>query len=102
MLDFLDNLWDWIKSGLKTLFKLTAKHVAREVLDILNDAELQHLAYDAVEAAADNGLKGNDAFDAALHGLTTKLRSQGQELKTSVKETLIQNAYIVFKHTPKE
>ena len=40
-----------------------------------------------------------EAFDAALEGLTTKLKSAGQELSTSLRETLVQNAYIVWKNS---
>ena len=98
MLDWLKSLWDWLRPKLAQLFTLTAKSIAREVLDLLNDAELQRLAYDSVKAAAENGLKGNDAFDAAFEALTVKLRSEGRELADNVKDTLIQNAYCVFKN----
>ena len=100
MIDWLKNLWDWLRPKLAQLFTLTAKSIAREVLDLLNDAELQHLAYDSVKAAAENGLKGNAAFDAAFEALTVKLRSEGRELADNVKDTLIQNAYCVFRNAP--
>ena len=51
-----------------------------------------------VKAAAQNGLKGNEAFDAAFEALTVKLRSEGRELADNVKDTLIQNAYCVLKN----
>ena len=98
MIDWLKSLWDWLRPKLAQLFTLTAKSIAREILDLLNDAELQHLAYDSVKAAAENGLKGNDAFDAAFEALTVKLRSEGRELADNVKDTLIQNAYCVLKN----
>ena len=98
MFDWLKSLWNWIRPKLAQLFTLTAKSVAQEVLDLLNDAELQHLAYESVKAAAQNGLKGNEAFDAAFEALTVKLRSEGRELADNVKDTLIQNAYCVLKN----
>lgn len=102
MIDWLKSLWDWLRPKLAQLFTLTAKSIAREVLDLLNDAELQHLAYDSVKAAAQNGLKGNDAFNAAFAALTDRLKAEGRELADNVKDTLIQNAYCVFKNASEE
>lgn len=98
-MNWLKSLWNWLRPKLSALFTFTAKSVAQGVLDLLNDAQLQHLAYESVKAAAEGGLKGNEAFDAALEGLTTKLKSSGQELSTSLRETLVQNAYIVWKNS---
>ena len=98
-MNWLKSLWSWLRPKLSALFTFTAKSVAQGVLDPLNDAQLQHLAYESVKAAAEGGLKGNEAFDAALEGLTTKLKSAGQELSTSLRETLVQNAYIVWKNS---
>ena len=98
-MNILKTLWSWLRPKLSALFTFTAKSVAQGVLDLLNDAQLQHLAYESVKAAAEGGLKGNEAFDAALEGLTTKLKSAGKELSTSLRETLIQNAYIVWKNS---
>lgn len=97
-MNWLKTLWSWLRPKLSALFTFTAKTVAKSVLDLLNNAELQHLAYESVKAAAEGGLKGNEAFAAALEGLTTKLKSAGQELSTSLRETLVQNAYIVWKN----
>ena len=55
-------------------------------------------AYEAVKAAAEAGLKGNAAFDAAFAALTDRLKAAGRELADNVKDTLIQNAYLVFKN----
>ena len=98
-MNWLKTLWSWLRPKLSALFTFTAKSVAQGVLDLLNDAQLQHLAYESVKAAAEGGLKGNEAFDAALEGLTTKLKSTGKELSTSLRETLVQNAYIVWKNS---
>lgn len=95
----LSALWSWIKPALAELFVLTAKDVATEVLDLINDPDLQHKALAAVKAAAAGGLKGNEAFDAAVADLTDELRAEGKELATNVKDTLIQNAYCVFRNT---
>lgn len=97
-MNVLKTLWNWLRPKLSALFTFTARTVAKEVLDLLNDRDLQHLAYEAVKAAAQNGLKGNEAFDVALSALTVKLRTEGRDLSTSLRETLVQNAYIVFKN----
>lgn len=102
MLNWLKSLWNWIRPKFAQLFTLTAKSVAQEVLDLLNDAELQHLAYDSVKAAAQNGLKGNAAFDAAFAALSDRLKAEGRELADNVKDTLIQNAYCVLKNASEE
>ena len=102
MLNWLKSLWNWIRPKLTQLFTLSAKSVAQEALDLLNDAELQHLAYDSVKAAAEAGLKGNAAFDAAFAALTDRLKAEGRELADNVKDTLIQNAYCVFKNASEE
>lgn len=98
-MNWLKSLWSWLRPKLSKLFVLTAQNVAQEVLALINDAALQQKALAAVKAAAENGLKGNAAFDAALAGFTAVLKAEGRKLSTSIRETLVQNAYIVFKHT---
>ncbi len=96
--DLFSGLWAWAKPKLAALFTLTAANVAREVLALVNDAALQRLAYEAVKAAAEAGLKGNAAFDAAFAALSDRLKAEGRELADNVKDTLVQNAYLVFKN----
>lgn len=102
MIDWLkelfSGLWAWAKPKLAALFTLTAANVAQEVLALVNDAALQRLAYEAVKVAAAAGLKGNAAFDAAFAALTDALKSEGRELADTVKDTLVQNVYLVFKN----
>lgn len=98
MKNLLTTLWNWLRPKLAQLFTFTAKSIAKEVLDLINDKELQHLAYASVKAAAENGLKGNEAFDVAVDALTEALRKEGRELATNVKDTLIQNAYLVLRN----
>ena len=69
MKNLLSQLWSWLKPKLTALFTLTCKSIAKEVLDLLNDAELQQKALTAVKVAAASGLKGNAAFDLALDEL---------------------------------
>lgn len=95
----LSALWSWLKPAISELFVLTAKNVATEVLDLINDPDLQHKAIAAVQAAAAAGLKGNEAFDAAFAALTAELKQEGRELATNVTDTLIQNAYCVLKNS---
>ncbi len=98
-MNILKSLWNWLRPKLAQLFTFTCKTLASEVLDLINDRDLQHKAYIAVKAAAQGGLKGNAAFDAAVAELTAELRTEGRELATNVKDTLVQNAYCVFRNT---
>ena len=99
MKELINKVWNWLKPKLQQLFMMTAKNVAKEVLDIINDAQNQTLAFEAVKQAAIGGLKGNEAFDAAFNALSDKLIADGKELSDSIKDTLVQNAYVVFKHS---
>lgn len=99
MKNLLTRFWNWLRPKLAQLFTLTAEHIAKEVLALLNDADLQQKALAAVKAAAEGGLTGNDAFDFAFDELTAELRLEGRELAGNVKDTLIQNAYCVFKNS---
>ncbi len=98
-MNILKTLWNWLRPKLAQLFTFTAKTIATEVLDLINDKELQQKAYAAVKAAAEGGLKGNVAFDAAVAELSAELKTEGRELATNVKDTLVQNAYCVFRNT---
>lgn len=98
MINWLKQLWSWLAPKVRQLFVLTAAQVAAEVLDILNNETLQQQALAAVKAAAAGGLKGNDAFEDAAAHLRVTLAAEGRELKTNLIDTLIQNAYCVFKN----
>ena len=99
MREILSNFWSWLKPKLATLFTLTCTSIAKEVLDLLNDAELQQKALAAVKVAAASGLKGNAAFDLALDELKAELKAEGRALADNLQDTLIQNAYCVFKNS---
>ena len=99
MREILSNFWSWLKPKLTALFTLTCKSIAKEVLDLLNDAELQQKALTAVKVAAASGLKGNAAFDLALDELKAELKAEGRALADNLQDTLIQNAYCVFKNS---
>ncbi len=98
-MNILKTIWNWLRPHLAQLFTFTCKTIASEVLDLINDKELQHKAYVAVKAAAEGGLKGNAAFDAAVAELTAELKAEGRELATNIKDTLVQNAYCVWRNT---
>ena len=99
MREILSNFWSWLKPKLATLFTIACKTLAKEVLDLLNDAELQQKALTAVKVAAASGLKGNAAFDLALDELKAELKAEGRALADNLQDTLIQNAYCVFKNS---
>ena len=99
MREILSNFWSWLKPKLTALFTIACKTLAKEVLDLLNDAELQQKALTAVKVAAASGLKGNAAFDLALDELKAELKAEGRELADNLQDTLIQNAYCVFKNS---
>ena len=99
MKDILSNFWSWLKPKLALLFTIACKTLAKEVLDLLNDAELQQKALTAVKVAAASGLKGNAAFDLALDELKAELKAEGRVLADNLQDTLIQNAYCVFKNS---
>ena len=99
MREILSNFWSWLKPKLTALFTIACKTLAKEVLDLLNDAELQQKALTAVKVAAASGLKGNAAFDLALDELKAELKAEGRALADNLQDTLIQNAYCVFKNS---
>ena len=99
MREILSNFWSWLKPKLATLYTLTCKSIAKEVLELINDAELQQKALAAVKVAAASGLKGNAAFDLALDELKAELKAEGRALADNLQDTLIQNAYCVFKNS---
>ena len=99
MREILSNFWSWLKPKLTALFTIACKTLAKEVLDLLNDAELQQKALAAVKVAAASGLKGNAAFDLALDELKAALKAEGRVLADHLQDTLIQNAYCVFQNS---
>ena len=90
-----------IFTKVREVFTIVAKGVAKDVLAILNDAELQSLAVDACARAAALGLRGDAAWKHAFDDFGNQLRLRGRELATNLAETLLQTAYTVWKATGK-
>ena len=65
MKNLLSQLWSWLKPKLTALFTLTCKSIAKEVLDLLNDAELQQRINAAVEEQIEKEEKRAQAEAAA-------------------------------------
>lgn len=93
------RLWNWLCGKVKQWWTLTAADIKKDVLELINDPDLQSKALACVKHAAENGLKGNRAFKQAFNELNKKLAEEGKELRTHIKDTLIQNAYTVLRNT---
>ena len=94
----------WFCGGAKKLFQVAISCIDEQVTFVLNDPDNQALAVKAIEAAATKGLKGRDAFDAAVEVLkkgklntsATSFISAGN-VPTNVLQTLVQLVYTCVK-----
>lgn len=94
----------WICGGAKKLFQVAINCIDEQITYVLNDPDNQALAVKAIEAAATKGLKGREAFDAALEVLkkgklntsTTSFIEAGK-VPTNVLQTLVQLVYTCVK-----
>jgi len=94
----------WFCRGAKKLFQVAISGIDEQVTYVLNDPDNQALAVKAIEAAATKGLKGRDAFDAAVEVLkkgklntsATSFISAGN-VPTNVLQTLVQLVYTCVK-----
>lgn len=95
----LKKLWDWLCGKTRQLWTIVVRGATSELLEILNDAELQQAALEAVKSAAANGLNGNDAFAEASALLRQKISARGETLRDHLVDTLVQNAYAYLKNS---
>lgn len=94
----------WLFRGVKKLFQLVISGANEQITYVLNDPGNQALAVKAIEAAATKGLKGREAFDAALEVLkngkiNTSATSfiEAGKVPTNVLQTLVQLVYTCVK-----
>ena len=94
----------WFCGGAKKLFQVAISCIDEQVTYVLNDPDNQALAVKAIEAAATQGLKGREAFDAALEvlkkgKLNTSATSfiEAGKVPTNVLQTLVQLVYTCVK-----
>lgn len=94
----------WFCGGAKKLFQVAISCIDEQVTYVLNDPDNQALAVKAIEAAATKGLKGRDAFDAAIEvlkkgKLNTSATSfiEAGKVPTNVLQTLVQLVYTCVK-----
>ena len=94
----------WFCGGAKKLFQVAISSINEQVTYVLNDPDNQALAVKAIEAVATKGLKGREAFDAAIEvlkkgKLNTSATSfiEAGKVPTNVLQTLVQLVYTCVK-----
>lgn len=88
-----------IVSGSKKLLYIVYTDAKKSIADVLNDPVLQELALEAVKQAALSGLQGNDAWEKAFAAFSAAVKAKGRVIGTAMRETILQNVYVVFKFT---
>lgn len=100
----MKNLWTRIVNAVRNffqgqLFLLVWPGMKSDTDRTVNNKRLQQLAFDAAKAAAEMGLKGGEAREAALKRLKSSLAEIGLELADRLVDTLLQVAYMQFRET---
>lgn len=98
-MNWLKQLWNWIKGGVKTLLVAICEKVVARAKEVAQDEELVNLCLTAIQAAATEGLTGDKAWVRALDELTAALKRAGRELGDCAIDTALQLAYDAWKHT---
>lgn len=98
------KLLGFIWTGLKSIFQLVCADANKTVIYIVNSPENQELAKQAVEAAISAGLKGEEAWDAAMQKLDAGVIKisetycvEGSALRNNIKDALLQLVYTMLK-----
>lgn len=97
-MSWITDAWKWLWGKLKPIFCLTAERVAKDALAILNDAELQAAAREAVAAASQRCLDPDAAWVEARDAFLAILKTEGKMLKDSAVNALLEVAYYCFKN----
>lgn len=97
-MSWFKDAWDWLLRKLKPIFAITADGITKEALAILNDAELQAAAKEAVLAAAERGLTGETARTDARETLMAILKKKGTSLKENAINLLIEAVLFCVKN----
>lgn len=100
-MDWLKNLWNWLVGKAKALLACVLDEVIEQAKEIAEEKELAGLALDAVQAAAAECLKGEEAWTAARARFVKALKDAGQELTDTAIDTILQNVYSAWKRLGK-
>ncbi len=99
----MKKLWNLIVEyfrrifGKNQLFAIVWPGMTNETNGKINNGELQQLALDAVTAAAEAGLSGDEARREALARFREALATIGVELAQRMMDSLIQIVYMKFR-----
>ncbi len=83
--------------GKNQLFAIVWAGMTKETNGKINNGELQQLALEAVTAAAEAGLSGDEARGEAIARLRESLAAIGVELAQRIMDSLIQIVYMKFR-----
>lgn len=97
-MNWLKELWDWIKGGVKTVVMAVADAVGKRVKAIVDDTQLIELGVAAVEAAVKEGLTGEQAWVFARDRFTAALKEAGREMGDCAIDTALQVIYDGWKN----
>lgn len=100
-MDWLKRLWNWLWGKAKALLADVLDEVLEQAKEIAEEKDLAALALDAVQAAAAECLKGEEAWTAARDRFVKALKEAGQELTDTAIDTLLQNVYSAWKRLGK-
>lgn len=98
-MNWLKQLWNWIKGGVKTLLVAICEKVVARAKEVAQDEELVNLCLTAIQAAATEGLTGDKAWVRARDELTAALKRAGRELGDCAIDTALQVVYDGWKNT---
>ncbi len=93
------RFWNWITTVGKRLFSLALDGVKREIVDFINNEDVQDCAKDGVVAAIQAGLRGDDAWDAAMEVFKERLEASGIACgEQNLLDTVLQVVYTTIKN----
>lgn len=100
-MNILKSLWNWLTSAFRTLLDTVLDVVIEKAKDVAEDKQIAALAFDAVKAAAHEGLTGEKAWTAARDRFVTALKDAGETLTDTAIDTTLQLIYSAWKELGK-
>ncbi|MEG2613762.1 MAG: hypothetical protein RR996_01845 [Alistipes sp.] len=95
------SIWNFICRTAKTLLTEICRALVQRAKELAEDKQLVSLALDAVQAAATQGLTGEQAWVSARDRFTAALKDAGKELGNCAIDTTLQQTYAAFRATQK-